>query len=85
LQDGCILGEDLAIVAAQRRDHAQRVDGAIVGTVHRLLDGRVDFDETGLGAGLIERNPGRHRAGKGCKEELHDESPAFIIVPRGIE
>ena len=55
LQDRGILGEQRAVVHADRRHHPERVDFEIVGAVvHDSFGLGVDFDEAGVGAGLVE-------------------------------
>jgi hypothetical protein len=72
LQDGGVLGQHHAFVGAQRRHQADRIDGAEVRSVleHRL-GRRVDFEIVRLGASLVQRDAGRHRAGERREIKVH--------------
>jgi len=63
LQDRAVLGEQVALVGAQGRHHAERVDLVEVGAVRQALVA-VALDILGVGAGLVECDAGRHRAGE---------------------
>ena len=83
LQDGRILGQHGSVVEPQRRHVAQRIDGAIVLAGRRNLSGvGVDLDEVDRGAGLIEGDASRHRAGERGEIELHGNClfPVVIFV-----
>jgi hypothetical protein len=65
LQDRGVLGQHFAVVGAQRRNQAERVDREIVlaGGEHFLVGG-IDLDHVGRTAGLGERDARGHGAGE---------------------
>ena len=72
LQDRGVLGEERAVVDADRRHHAERIDFEIIRAVgHDALGLRIDFDEAGVRAGLVERDARGKRTGEGREIKVH--------------
>src|SRR5262249_20562531 len=80
LEDRCDVGQQFAIIGADHRNQAQRVDRPIVGAVSGAFGFRVDLDKTCLSTSLIERNAGGHRTGEWGEIQIHVPSP-LIFVP----
>jgi hypothetical protein len=73
LQDRRVLGEHKPFIGAQRRHQSERVHLIKIRTVilHDLGLG-IDLKISGLGAGLIQRNAGRQRAGQRREIQVHE-------------
>ena len=69
-----------AVVGAQRRHQAERIDRTeIRAVVLHHLGLRIDFEIVGLGAGFIQRDPGRQRAGERREIKIHGLPPWRLI------
>jgi hypothetical protein len=66
-------GEHCAVVGAQRRNVADRVDGEIVAAVEDALCFGIDLDEARVGPGFVNRNPRGHRTGEGSEIQVHGD------------
>ncbi|KAG5723435.1 hypothetical protein E4T56_gene7540, partial [Termitomyces sp. T112] len=63
---------------------AERIDGAEVRAVlQHGLGRRIDFQIGCIGAGFIERNPGRHRTGERREIKIHP-GPPWAIQGQGL-
>ena len=73
LQNRRVLGQHQPVIGAQRRHQPQRVYLAKVRAVilHHLGLG-IDLEIGGLGAGLIQRDPGRQRTGERREIKVHE-------------
>jgi hypothetical protein len=82
LQDRGVLGEDRAVIGAQRRHQAERIDAEKIRAVvlHAFCQW-IDFEIICVGARLIERDAGRHRAGERRVIQVH----GFLLCPHGEE
>ena len=61
----------LAVVGADHRNVAERVDGEEIAAVSQPFGLGVDLDEARVASGLVDRDPGRHGAGEGREIEVH--------------
>ena len=64
LQDRSVFAQQRAVIEAKQRDEPERIDSAVVVAFERALALGVDLNETGVGAGLVERDPARQRSGE---------------------
>ncbi len=72
LQDRRVLGENEPVIGAHRRHQPERVHLIkIRAVVLHDLRLRIDLEISGLGAGLIQRNSGRQRAGERREIQVH--------------
>src|SRR5580698_1555406 len=81
LQNRGILTEEGAVVEAQQRHQAERVDLAVIraGTVDGMFGLGVDLDEADIAnAGFVKRDPARQRAGHWREIKVHDVSLSFL-------
>jgi hypothetical protein len=80
LQDRRVLGQHQPVVGAQRRHQPERVDLPEIGAVVlHDLGLRIDLEIIGLGAGFVQRDAGRQRAGQRREIQIHGMPPWLSV------